>query len=275
MRFAINVPNFGAFFDPRTVADLARETEEAGWDGFFLWDHINFDHPLPMADPWIVLAVVAAATSRIRIGTMVTPLPRRRPWKVARETATLDHLSGGRVTLGVGLGNPANTEYEAFGEESDLRIRAARLDEAIEVLTRLWSGERQDFDGVYYQLNAVQFAPPPVQGRIPIWVATTWPNRGPLRRAARWDGVFALKGLEYGLNPAEVRTIAGEVTGLRSALGLDGPFDIVHGGQLPADPSAARDYLQPFADAGLTWWQAVEWDLDAVRSLIHRGPPRL
>ena len=132
MRFAINLPNFGAYADPRLLAELAHEAEESGWDGLFLWDHVQYFVPaqrVPLADPWIALAAVALATRRIRLGPMVTPLPRRRPWQVARQCVTLDHLSGGRLILGVGLGDPAPTEFAAFGEDTDPRRRAERLDE--------------------------------------------------------------------------------------------------------------------------------------------------
>ena len=143
MRFAINVPNFGTYSDPRTAADLAREAEDAGWDGFFVWDHIlgAREWQVPIADPWVLLSAVAMRTERIRLGPMVTPIPRRRPWKLARETVTLDHLSRGRLVLGVGLGFPPDAEFEQFGEDGDPRVRAAKLDEGLAVLTGLWSGQ--------------------------------------------------------------------------------------------------------------------------------------
>jgi alkanesulfonate monooxygenase SsuD/methylene tetrahydromethanopterin reductase-like flavin-dependent oxidoreductase (luciferase family) len=152
MRYAINVPNFGDYADARFVADLARRAEQHGWDGFFVWDHINsaMGRGMPMGDPWVILTAVALATERIRIGTMVTPLPRRRPWKVARETTTLDHLSGGRLILGVGLGTPADAEFASFGEVPDIAERARKLDEGLEVLTGLWGGEPFSFVGEHY-----------------------------------------------------------------------------------------------------------------------------
>ena len=139
VRFGISVPNFAEYADPRLLTALAREAEAAGWDGFFLWDHILIERSwrMPMADPWVALAAIAAATERIRLGPLVTPLARRRPWKVARETVTLDHLSGGRTILGVGLGHPPEAEYAAFGEEPDARVRALKLDEGLDVLTGL------------------------------------------------------------------------------------------------------------------------------------------
>ena len=143
MKFAINVPNFGPYADARLTASLAREAEQRGWDGFHVWDHIHGEGQTgaPTADPWILLAAVALATERIRIGTMVTPVARRRPWKLARDTVTLDRLSDGRLTLGVGLGYPADLEFTALGEEADDRVRAEKLDEGLDLLAALWSGE--------------------------------------------------------------------------------------------------------------------------------------
>src|SRR5690348_5279774 len=125
MRYAINTPNFGAFSDARVMADLAREAEEAGWDGFFIWDHIGHHWPAPTADPWVELTAMALATERIKLGTMVTPLPRRRPWKLARETVTLDRLSGGRLILGVGIGTDFAGEYSGYSEPADDKTHAA------------------------------------------------------------------------------------------------------------------------------------------------------
>src|SRR5438105_3220870 len=166
MRYGVSVPNFGSFADVRKTAELARDAERAGWDGFFLWDHISaaasFDDKTPIADPWIMLAAIALATERIRIGTMITPLPRRRPWKVARETVTLDHLSGGRLVLGVGLGFPPE-EYSLFGEDADDRVRGRKLDEALDVLTGLWSAKRFRFEGEHYTVRETTFSPAPRQ----------------------------------------------------------------------------------------------------------------
>ena len=140
MRFGIDVPNIGDYSDPLTLADLALVAEESGWEGFFIWDHLSLGLDVPIADPWVVLAAIAMRTQRIRIGTMVTPLPRRRPWKLARETVSVDHLSGGRLTLGIGVGDPSDKEFEPFGEEGSRKIRARMLDEGLDVLAGLWSG---------------------------------------------------------------------------------------------------------------------------------------
>lgn len=214
MRHALNVPNFGAFSDVALLVSLARDAEAAGWDGFFVWDHLLYvrGDDARCADPWIALAAIAAATTTIRLGPMVTPLPRRRPWLVARESVTLDRLSGGRLTLGVGLGAHPDVEYGQFGEDEALRIRAGKLDEGLAVLAGLWSGERVTFEGTHYRLRDVTFLPRPIQQpRIPVWVAGSWPNERPLRRAARWDGFVPIRvgpdGRGGPLAPEDVRAI--------------------------------------------------------------------
>ena len=281
MRYAVNVPNFEDYSDVRTVAALAADAEAAGWDGFFVWDHLTFVKAwrLRIADPWLLLAGVALATERLRLGPMVTPLARRRPWKVARETVTLDRLSGGRLVLGVGLGEPPEDEYGSFGEPVDPVVRAAMLDEGLEVLTRLWSGETVSFRGRHYRVDEVTFQPTPVQRpRIPIWVAGAWPRRGPLRRAARFDGSTPLKldpdGELVPLDAGDVRGLLDVVHGSRSS---GEPFDVAVGGNTPDDPAAARDFLAPLAEAGTTWWQESvdprQGDLDHWRRKVRRGPP--
>ena len=276
MKFAINLPNFGPFGDPRLMADLAREAEAAGWDGFFIWDVFGGESvaPTPVVDPWIALAAIAATTERIRFGPMVTPLPRRRPWKLAREAASLDHLSGGRLILGVGIGTPPE-EFARFGEEPDPRVRAEMLDEGLEVLTGLWSGEPFSFHGRHYRVEEATLLPRPVQQpRIPIWVGGTWPRKPPFRRAARWDGVFP-GGLHGNLTLDEIR----EMVGFIQAQRLSGaPIDVMVGGDVPFDnPARAREILAEYAAAGVTWWiEGIgEWrgDVDAMARFIQGGPP--
>jgi alkanesulfonate monooxygenase SsuD/methylene tetrahydromethanopterin reductase-like flavin-dependent oxidoreductase (luciferase family) len=282
MRYAVNVPNFEDYSDVRTVAALAADAEAAGWDGFFVWDHLAFVKAwkLRVADPWVLLTGVALATERLRLGPMVTPLPRRRPWKLARETVTLDRLSGGRLVLGVGLGEPPEDEYGSFGEPTDPVVRAAMLDEGLEVLTRLWSGETVSFEGRHYRVDQVAFQPTPVQRpRIPIWVAGAWPRRGPLRRAARFDGSCPLKvdagGELVVLEPDDVRELRAVVDRHREDPAA--PFDVMLGGTTPEDPAAARAMLEPLAEAGMTWWQESvdprQTDLEAFRRRVRQGPP--
>jgi alkanesulfonate monooxygenase SsuD/methylene tetrahydromethanopterin reductase-like flavin-dependent oxidoreductase (luciferase family) len=282
VRYAVNVPNFGPYADPRTVAALAADAEAAGWDGLFIWDHVTFIKvwTLEIGDPWIILTAAALATERIRLGTLVTPLPRRRPSKLARETVTLDRLSGGRLVLGVGLGAPPEDEYGTFGEATDPRTRASKLDEGLEVLTGLWSGRPLTFHGRHYQVDDVTFHPTPAQQpRIPVWVAGEWPGTGPFRRAARWDGVAPMKagGSPESLTPAEVSGVVELVGAHRSGRG---PFEVVVGGITEGrDPAADRDAVAALADAGATWWS--EWltplrgDLEVVRARVRHGPPRI
>jgi alkanesulfonate monooxygenase SsuD/methylene tetrahydromethanopterin reductase-like flavin-dependent oxidoreductase (luciferase family) len=286
--YGINLPPFGDFGDPRALADLAREAEAAGWDGFFIWDHMIFDPSFhPIADPWVALAAVAISTSRIRLGTLVTPLPRRRPWKLARETVSLDRLSGGRLILGVGIGDPAQWEYGFFGEQSDAKVRAGQLDEGLDILTGLWSGELFSYQGQHYQLNQMRFLPRPLQSpRIPIWVAGNWPNKPPFRRAARWDGACPI-GRNSPLMPDDWRELRAYVAEHRAG---DMPFDLICSGATGGqNKTQDADTIAPFAEVGCTWWiedvspwrfgwnWEDQWSPDATRQMRERvlqGPPR-
>src|SRR5262245_28773819 len=194
MRFSINIPNFGDFADPRTVAAVASAAEEAGWDGLFIWDHVlHRGHPRPYGDPWMLLTAAALATSRIRLGTLVTPVARRRPQQLARQVSPLDAVSGGRVIFGAGLGGPIEDEYASFGEPTDPVILAERLDEGLDLLQRYWSGEAVNQDGRHHQVRDVTLLPASVQRpRPPVWIGGFWPHRRPMRRAARWDGAVPL-----------------------------------------------------------------------------------
>lgn len=281
MQFAMDIPHFGPFSDPHLVAELAHEAEETGWDGFFLWDHMNYrlpasPGPLVVADPWIQLAAIALRTSRIKLGPMVTPLPRRRPWKLARETVTLDQLSGGRLILGIGLGSDRSGEYRDFGEATDDRVRGEMLDEGLAVLTGLWSGEELSYQGQHYQLSQVQFLPKPLQQpRIPIWVAGNWPHKKPFRRAAQFEGVFPLM-LERALTPDDYREILAYTAARRPQTAA---FAVVVGG-LTSGTDKAQDtaLMASFAEAGANWWLESFFphhSLEQVRQRIHQGPPSL
>jgi alkanesulfonate monooxygenase SsuD/methylene tetrahydromethanopterin reductase-like flavin-dependent oxidoreductase (luciferase family) len=290
VRFALNFPNFmpvtygGPGMIQRYVG-WARAAEQAGWDGFFVWDHLLFvkSQTLHVEDPWILMAAIAAATDRIRIGPMVTPIPRRRPWKLAREVVSLDHLSNGRLILGVGLGTPPEAEYEPYGEPYALPVLAQRLDEGLDVLTGLWRGEPFSYRGQHYQIDDVCFLPRPLQTpRVPIWVAGSWPNKAPMRRAARYDGVFPLKlsdvPNEFGeWTSDDVRELRAYVAEHRTS---DAPFDVVIAGWTGDDLAAAAAKLEPFAEAGATWWiEALDWFGDATPDdfvrRIEQGPPRI
>ncbi len=282
MRFAVGIPTVREYGDPRLLMDLAVSAERAGWDGVFLWDHLVYGPGDPVADPWTTLSAITAITSSIRLGVCMTILARRRPWKVARETAALDVISGGRLVFGVSLGSLGREEFEAFGEDPDPRVRAERLDEGLEIVTGLWSGEPFSFQGRHHSFYETVFVPTPVQRpRIPVWVAGQWPNRRPFRRAARWDGVFPTHR-DVGFNdliPVEELQAIVEYTLLhRPASAGDGPFDVVMEGTSPDDPVMAAEVVAPYRDGGLTWWvERVGWfrgPLDEMRARIDAGPPR-
>ncbi len=283
MQFAIQIPNFGSGGDPRALVELASRAEDAGWDGFFVWDHLLVDAAwtLEIADPWIALAAIAQATTRIRLGPMVAALPRRRPAKLARETASLDRLSGGRLILGVGLGWPSDADFGWFGDETELARRGAMVDESLAILEGLWSGEPFAFTGEHYRVAEATFLPRPVQEpRIPVWVAALRPGPdAPLRRAARWDG-FA-PAVEDGYLPLEMfaRDTA-RVRELRAMAGsaADATYEMVAAGVTPGDDrAAAADTVAAFEAAGATWWQEIVSDwlggIDAIRARIAPGAP--
>ena len=276
MRFALNVPNFGEYGDARVLAGLAREAEESGWDGFFIWDHIAWEGAENYADPWISLAAIAVQTKSIKLGPMVTPLPRRRPWKVAHEAATLDRLSGGRLILGVGIGG-RKREFDFLGEEPDAKRRAAMLDEGLEILTEMWSAEPFTHQGTHYEISEAQLTPPPVQRpRIPIWVAGTWPRKNPFRRALRWDGYAPVGKAGSPLTPEDVREMSEAVADQRG----DEPFEVrVTGSTNGASPDEARREVARFAEAGATWWDenllSSGMSLEEARGRVRLGPPDL
>jgi alkanesulfonate monooxygenase SsuD/methylene tetrahydromethanopterin reductase-like flavin-dependent oxidoreductase (luciferase family) len=263
MRSGLFMPLFDELADPLVVARLAAEAEVAGWHGFFVWDHVRWREPVvDVADPWITLAAIATATERIRFGPMVTPLARRRPVKVARETATLDRLSGGRLTLGVGLGGDTwGNELTITGEELDDRKRAEMLDEALGILTAAWSGDAVRHRGTHYTVDSMRFLPRPVQRPgIPVWVAGYYGKPRPLRRAARYDGFFPIN-LD---SPDQLAEVVADLAVLRGESST--PFDVI--AALPAGTDPA-----PYAAVGATWWMAeIPWEtpsVDLVRSVIR------
>jgi alkanesulfonate monooxygenase SsuD/methylene tetrahydromethanopterin reductase-like flavin-dependent oxidoreductase (luciferase family) len=244
-RRGIFLAPFDELAEPGLVAELAASAEARGWDGFFVWDHVAYREPVrALADPWVTLAAVATATERVRIGALVTPLPRRRPHQLARETVTLDRLSGGRLVFGVGIGSDRTGEFDPdrFGEEGDPRKRAQLLDDGLERLCAYWEGE---------------FEPPPIQQpRIPVWVAARWPHRRPLRRAARWDGLFPIDLPE----PDALAEYAAEVEELRGS--LDG-YELVVGNPAGTDPA-------PWEAAGATWC-LTEFDLQPTEAEVREA----
>ena len=252
-RRAIFVAPFDELAEPRRVLDLAVRAEERGWDGFFVWDHVAYAPPVrALADPWVTLAAIAACTEKLIIGTMVTPPARRRPHQLARETVTLDRLSGGRLVLGVGLGSDTSGEFapERFGEEGDPKARARLLDEGLAKLQEYWAGG---------------FEPRPVQEpTIPIWVASRWPSRRPLRRAARYQGSFPIELPD----PDALAALVAEVSELRADGPItDRPFDIV------ITQPAGTD-LEPWIAAGATWCLtgfSSQPTVDEVRAAIDQA----
>ena len=265
MRYAVSLAPFGEASDPRLLVELAREAEAAGWDGFFLWDHLNWSLSPGIADPWVALAACATVTSRIHLGTMVTPLFRERPVTLARTTATLQRLCGGRLILGVGLGSPDPHESAYVGEEARLDVRARMTDEALKLLRLLWSGKPVTFRGEFYRCRTSGLVPVPEP--IPVWVAATHPFKpGPLRRAAAGQGIVPALYADRDLTPEEIGQVAGEVARLRG-----GPGEVVFGVE-------ERDRLEDYAAAGVTWWLEPlnDWvgDFAEQRRRLRAGPTR-
>jgi alkanesulfonate monooxygenase SsuD/methylene tetrahydromethanopterin reductase-like flavin-dependent oxidoreductase (luciferase family) len=265
----------------RVLVELGIEAEAAGWDGVFLWDHVQRDVGQPAADPWIALAAIAAGTERVRLGALVTPLARRRPQKVARETASLDLLSEGRLVFGAGLGSRAEQEFAVFGDEADARVRAAMLDEGLEVLVGLWSGEPFEFEGEHFTVRGARFLPTPIQRpHPPVWIAGRWPSTRPFRRAARWDGVFPLHqdvAEEETMTPEQLAEVVAYVDEHRDD--PTAPYDVVIEGYTDGrDRAADFELVERYREAGLSWWiERLDWfrgPLAEVRARLAAGPPR-
>lgn len=286
MKYGIYLPNFGPYGNARILAELAQRAEEAGWDGFFIWDHLTRSWLTEVADPWVALSAAAVLTSRIRLGALITPLPRRRPWKFARETATLDQLSNGRLIIGVGIGSSGGTDVEwgNFGEMMDLKQRAEMLDEGLEILCGLWSGQPFSFSGRHYSVKESQFLPPAFQSpRIPIWVAGNWPNKAPFRRMARWDGMIPQTNPEIDDDINQLKAAIDFTLSQRSS---DAPFDVAYS-VIPLglhSASERKTLVSGYETAGVTWlleqiypqhfgaaWQET-WPLDKMLDYISKGP---
>ena len=283
MKYGVHLPNFGSFGDVHVLIDLAKTAEDAGWDGFFLWDHLLFCEldKNPHVDPWITLAAIAVQTKRINIGTMVTAFARRRPQKLARETVTLQNLSNGRLILGAGLGDPVEWEFETFHEETDPKIRAKKLNEGLDIVTQLWSGETLTYEGEHYQITDATFLPKPIKP-IPIWIAGYYPRKAPMNRASRFQGMFP-GHVDGKLLPEHVKEIRTYIQDHRKD---DSPFDIVAGGETKDSSDTAE--VAVYKDAGLTWWMEdisplrlgftwqdlwKTWDVEPLKARIESGPP--
>ena len=279
LKYSIYIPNFG-FQNPQEIAKLAREAEDSGWDGFFIWDHVAImeDFNTFFLDPWVALSAIAMETTKIKIGTMITPVPRRRPWKLARETTSLDHLSNGRLILGVGLGAP-EYDFTAFGEDFNVKTRAKKLDEGLQILQGLWSGKPFCYEGEFFQIKNVRFTPPPINDNIPIWVAGTWPSKKPFIRAAQYDGVFPISAdWRKMLTPDELTQIIEIIQQNRSQ---SRHFDIVIAGNTPGDRIKGSQIVKPYEEVGATWWcENINFlrFSDSPNQLLERirqGPPKL
>ncbi|GIL15382.1 MAG: luciferase-like protein [Chloroflexota bacterium] len=273
--------------DARTAANFAREAESAGWDGFFVWEGVYAE------DAWVMLAACAMTTEKIRLGTLLTPPSRRRPWKLASETSSVDRLSNGRLILSVGLGAPhQGSGWEEFGETTDRKTRAERMDESLEILTRLWKGEAFEFNGKHFRARTPIFSqpPPPIQKpRIPIWVVGAVNREKSLRRVLKYDGLLPTLVADRGDTTPDVgksftpEQLRAAVAWLNARREIETPLDVIVENQTPGDdPKRAREIIQPFADAGATWHIESMWDtMDMadgqarVLKRIRQGPPRI
>lgn len=287
MRFAVGLPTIGDYADPRLIAELAVLTEESGWHGLFLWDHLVYGDE-PVTDTTVALAAAVMTTERIRLGHCVAQLGRRRPAKLARELVALDRLSGGRMILGVGLGS-RDRDFAAFGDDADPVVRGRKTDEGLDVIAGLWTGESFSYKGEQFVVDDVTFLPRAVQTpRIPIWVGGAWPNRAPFRRAARWDGMFPIFRDVPGDQNVPPELLAEAVAFVQSQRDEGAPaasggssgdtadrFDVVLEGS--TDGPGESGQLRGYAEAGLTWWvEKLGWwrgDLSDVRRRIVAGPP--
>jgi alkanesulfonate monooxygenase SsuD/methylene tetrahydromethanopterin reductase-like flavin-dependent oxidoreductase (luciferase family) len=270
------------FGDARTAADLARLAEQASWDGFFVWE------PVWGNDAWVCLTAAAMTTERIRLGTLLTPISRLRPWKFASETATLDRLSNARVILAVGLG-AVDTGFSEFGEVTERKTRVELMDEGLDILTGLWAGQPFHYKGKHYTIRPTEFQPPPApvqQPRIPIWVVGAWPSEKSMARAARYDGLLpqVVKPGPGGArtaqqaSPDDVRQMKAYMQARHDP---ETSYDIILDGETPGDqPEKALELTQPWVEAGATWWIESRWGiphdaegLNLVRRRIEQGPP--
>ena len=271
MRYGLELPNAGVCGDARSLAELASLAEAVGWDGVFLEDYVVYYTPIPTYDPWIALAAMALSTQRIRLGTTVTALARRRPWILARELITLDHLSNGRMIFGAGLGGP--DDFARFGEMVEPKHRAELLDEGLAILAGLWSGTPFRFQGKHYTVKETTFRPQPVQpGGIPIWIGGSAQIPSVVQRAARWDGIVPYKRRDTSgwenFTPHDIRGLKAQVEQQRRT---DASFDIAILG--PRE----RGLITSMAEAGVTWWMEAipAASFATMREKIAMGPLRI
>jgi hypothetical protein len=286
MKSGVVLPNIGLFADVALLAELGARAEAVGWDGVFVWDALGvaMDDPRlePACDAWIALGLIAAGTERVTIGPMITPLSRRRPWVVGRQTLTLDHLSGGRLVLPVGLGALEDEAFARVNEETDRVRRAERLDESLAIIERIWRGEPFTFQGTHYQVDGLAMKPSSVQQpRIPVWVVALWPRRKSMRRALAWDGVLPAVERPDGSRswnpvPDDIRAIKKDIEGA-----VSDNYEIVVEIDTSEKPrEEAKAIAEDYADAGVTWWLQPVWqmmyrhpaEVAPLRDEIDKGP---
>lgn len=280
MQYGFIIPTI----DIHAAPELATEAEAAGWDGVFIPDCISIEtahySAAPGHDPWIVLAAMAMRTKRVRLGTMLSPVSRRRPWKLARELVTLDHLSNGRIVLAVGLGAAEDDAgFYKVGEEMSLKGRAELLDECLDILDMAQSGKPIYYEGKHYQVHGMTLLPRPMQlPHIPVWVVGAWPHMKSMRRVLRWDGLLPAKkdGTDSPMTPDDIRAMKAFIDEQRT---LTTPFDIVWEGETPGENrEQGAAIVRPWIDAGITWWLESRWGdvpLEDVRKRMQQGPPRV
>jgi len=282
MKYGLVLPLSGIDGNVEKLVEFAYIAEQEGWEGLFLEDYIMYwgQANTPTYDPWLTLTAIALRTQKMRLGITVTPLSRRRPWILVKEAVTLDHLSNGRVILGFGLGDEQDKSFSGFGEVTNVKQRAEMLDEGLDILNGLMSGQHVNYQGKHYQVNDISFSPKPVQyPRIPIWIGGFWPRKAPALRAARWDGFCPARlhdenGNGY-IKPSDIRDIKALIAPHRTT---SAPFDLVVGGNSPGDdPAKACAYVEEFIEAGATWW--IEFVLpgpgetNEALTRIKQGPP--
>ncbi|MBI4471721.1 MAG: LLM class flavin-dependent oxidoreductase [Acidobacteria bacterium] len=266
--------------DTSTFVEMAQAAEAAGWDGIFLPDGIAISaggKDFPFFDPWVLMGALAVKTQRIRLGTMVAAITRRRPWKLARETVTIDHLSSGRLILAAGLGAAGDDGgFGKVGEPMDFKTLAERLDECLDIMGGLWSGKPVTFSGKHYRVEKMTMLPVPVQQpRITTWVVGVWPKMKSINRTLKWDGIVYQKYKMGALEPADIRAVR-ELANQRDS---STPFDIVVSGKSSAKGKKQNlDQVRAMADAGATWWIEDIWSIPTTEGLFRRikdGPPKI
>ncbi len=275
MHFGVFLPPFAEFAEPRRVMALSKRSEDAGWDGLFLWDHMLAAPGMAVADPWITMAAVAVATTRLRLGALVTPLPRRRPWVLSRQMATLDRLCDGQLIGGIGLGDDGWSEFSSFGDEADAVVRGQMLDEALELVQRFLTGQPVTFRGRHYVVNSPALLPTPRQTPLPMWGAIRWPNRKPLRRIAKLQGcfpIFPTDSTQQSPDPTDVQAIRDALTDLGSP-----DIDIAVRCKLALEePERVPKTVAALDQAGVTW--ILESfppgaSPELVERVVSSGPP--